>query len=377
MAKLEKVYWALQKHLDRQPVGYPATNSGVELRLLKQMFTPDEANLALNLSYEPQSTQQIYAAMNNEDKSFEKLENMLHEMTSKFIIHHIMRNGETYFSLIPLIVGMYEGQLKKLTPQFIKDFDEYTSDKAFGLSFLATELPQMRTIPIEKSITPTHNVTTYDHFESILNNTEGPFVVSECICRKSKDMKETPCQKTERTETCLAVGEMANICLKADWGRQIEKEEAFSIMRANQADGLVLQPNNAQKMEFICACCGCCCGMLNVHKMLPKPLDFWASNFYAAINSEDCTSCGTCVDSCEVNAVDFDGEESLATVNLDRCIGCGNCVPTCPGEAIQLQKKDLEITPPTTQEDLYNIIMEKKKGAFGKFKLAMKLMRQN
>jgi hypothetical protein len=45
------VYRKLQKHLDKMPVGYPATASGVELRLSKFLFTPKQARIALELDY--------------------------------------------------------------------------------------------------------------------------------------------------------------------------------------------------------------------------------------------------------------------------------------------------------------------------------------
>ena len=38
MSVEEKVYRDLQKHLDKQAVGFPATKSGVELRILKHLF---------------------------------------------------------------------------------------------------------------------------------------------------------------------------------------------------------------------------------------------------------------------------------------------------------------------------------------------------
>ena len=375
MQKIDKIYKALQKHLDKQPVGYPATTNGVELRLLKQMFTPEEANLALHMSYQLKTAKQIYAGMIDNEMSLEHLESLLDQMTNKMVIFHIAKNDNTYYCLMPLIVGMYEGQINNLTPQYIKDFDEYTSKMSFGLSFLATKLPQMRTIPIEKSITPAHRVMTYDHLESILKDTPGPFAVNECICRKSMEIKNEPCRKTKRNETCLAVGEMAEACFKANWGRRIKREEAFSIMRQNQADGLILQPNNSQQVEFICACCGCCCGMLRVHKFLPKPNDFWASNFYATIDSEACTGCTTCVSRCEVNALSANDDQNIR-INLDRCLGCGNCVPTCPAEAIQLIRKNDEVIPPATRVDLYDTIMQNKKGAWAKAKLAFRLMRK-
>ena len=52
----------------------------------------------------------------------------------------------------------------------------------------------------------------------------------------------------------------------------------------------------------------------------------------------------------------------ISKVNLKRCIGCGLCVSTCPEEAIQLKKKDKEIEPPSTVEDLYAEIANIKEG---------------
>ena len=46
------VYKKLRKHLDAQPVGFPATASGVERRILREVFTADEAKLALDLGAE-------------------------------------------------------------------------------------------------------------------------------------------------------------------------------------------------------------------------------------------------------------------------------------------------------------------------------------
>ena len=47
------LYRALQQHLDKMPVPYPATASGVELRILKQLFPPEDARLTLCLAAIP------------------------------------------------------------------------------------------------------------------------------------------------------------------------------------------------------------------------------------------------------------------------------------------------------------------------------------
>ena len=61
-------------------------------------------------------------------------------------------------------------------------------------------------------------------------------------------------------------------------------------------------------------------------------------------------------------------------MNLDRCIGCGVCVSTCPQKAIALNKRPVEVKPPETREDLYEIIMANKKGRWEKLKLTGKLL---
>ena len=48
------LYRKLQRHLDRMPVAFPPTESGVEIRILQRLFTPDEARMALCLSAIPE-----------------------------------------------------------------------------------------------------------------------------------------------------------------------------------------------------------------------------------------------------------------------------------------------------------------------------------
>ncbi len=87
------------------------------------------------------------------------------------------KDGIDHYFNIPLVVGMYEGQLNRLTPDFLADFDEYSSSRAFSLELLSTELPQMRTIPVEESVTPEHHVSTYDQLTDLILGTDGPIAV--------------------------------------------------------------------------------------------------------------------------------------------------------------------------------------------------------
>jgi ferredoxin len=114
--------------------------------------------------------------------------------------------------------------------------------------------------------------------------------------------------------------------------------------------------------------------MLAVHKSLPKPLDFWATNFLAKVDPDKCDACGACENSCQVGAVVVSEEKRYAVVEPERCLGCGVCVTFCPTDAITLSKKPTEVRPPQTREDLYDIIMTNKKDRLGKMKLTGKLV---
>ena len=111
-----------------------------------------------------------------------------------------------------------------------------------------------------------------------------------------------------------------------------------------------------------------------MQQRLPKPLDFWATNFYAVIDRAACNGCGTCEKRCQTAAARIDAVQQKAVLNLDRCIGCGNCVPTCPQKAISLVKKPVEVRPPQNREELLDILGAHKQGRWGKAKVAGKFL---
>jgi electron transport complex protein RnfB len=233
--KEETVYRNLQKHLDKQAVGFPATKSGAEIRILKRFFSPEEAQMALHLSYQPRSIKDIYETVRSSGISLADMEAVLGAMLKKGSIGHSVKENTDYYFTLPFIVGMYEWQLNRLTPEFLADVAEYASDKAFGLEFLSTKLPQMRTIPVEKSIRVEHHVTTYDNLKEIINTTDGPIGILECICRKAAGIRGKPCKKTARLETCMVFGDWAREAIKMGISRPISQAEALEIARQNEA----------------------------------------------------------------------------------------------------------------------------------------------
>jgi Na+-translocating ferredoxin:NAD+ oxidoreductase subunit B len=359
MENADKVYIDLRKHLDKQAVGFPATKSGVEIRILKHLFTPEQATLALHLNYQPQSARDIFNQVKGSGIFLEKVKSLLEEMERNGAIVSTLKNGTEHYFVIPLLVGVVELHGYRATPQFWADFSEYASGE-FGRAYASTKVSQMRTIPVEKSIPVEHHVTTYDQIREIINSTDGPITVSRCMCREGAKQRGQPCHVTSRLETCMCFGDWARHFIKLGLSKEITREEALEVVRQNEEDGLVLQPNNYQKIDFICSCCGCCCGVLTRQKVLPKPAVNWAHNFHAAVETETCTGCGTCVEKCQMNAARIDEQNGYSTINLDRCIGCGNCVAACPSGAVRLVKREKETVPPEDSSSLYKILAERK-----------------
>ncbi|MFX1366744.1 MAG: DUF362 domain-containing protein [Promethearchaeota archaeon] len=357
----DNIYRKLQEHLDKLPIGFPATESGVELRILKNLFTPEQAELAMKLGFQPLPLTKIYRKVKRSGLTIAQLENKLDEMDEKGIIYcgSVEEQDKLvkYYSNAPLVIGFYEYQADRLTADFYNDALQYF-EEAFLDEYNRTKIPQFRTIPIEESITFEQEISTYDQIRALIENIGEPIAVQECICRKGKDLIEDPCKKTDLRESCFSFRTAAKTYINKGLGREISKEEALKILKKAEEDGLVLQPGNSQRPLAICTCCGCCCGILTNQKRLLEPAQFFATNFYASVDENLCIGCESCKERCNMDAIHM--ENNIANVNKARCIGCGVCIPTCTSEAIKLLKKDKETIPPKNTTATYMAIMNKK-----------------
>jgi electron transport complex protein RnfB len=366
MAAETDAYRQLQKHLNKMPVGYPATKSGVEIKLLKGIFTPQEANIATHLDYKHKTVDQIFETAQVEVGSKEELTRILDEIVAKGGITRRERDNQKQYAVIPLVLwGIYEQQLKRLDPAFLNDVGQYLMGE-FGYELATSKLPKMRVIPIEESVEAEHRIATYDELRHLIEQAGDRIAIQECVCRKVSDLQGKHCQATERREVCMSLGDLADLYVEEGWGRKVDQNEALELARINEKEGLVLMPGNEQEPAFMCACCGDCCGMLSMIQNFPRPADVVGSNYYAQVNTELCTGVGTCLERCPMDAVLMDN--GFASVDLARCIGCGLCVPTCPEDAIHLVKKDQETVPPLTEEDLFDTILAQKSTLTGKMR---------
>ncbi|MFX0123212.1 MAG: 4Fe-4S binding protein [Candidatus Hodarchaeota archaeon] len=340
------VYNRLREHLHGLPVGFPSTQSGVEIRILKRLFTEEEAEMAIQLSPFA-STATDVAEKTGQDP--ESVESILEKMSTKGLIFNSRKGGITTYRASWFIVGIFEYQVNRLTKEFVEEFDKYMDD---GLrdELYSYDTHQLRIVPINQAINAGKRIASYDDARELIKQ-QSKISIHNCICRQKKDLQGSSCSRHEEREVCLAFSSGAYYYLEHGLGREITQEEALKSLDFAEEKGLVLSPGNAQKTFVMCLCCGDCCEFLSLLKKYPKPSSLIKSNYYAQVDRDLCSGCETCVDRCQMDAISI--IEDISTINLDFCIGCGLCVTTCPEEALSLQIKTERAVPPANVNELY------------------------
>lgn len=324
------IYERLADHLDGLPAGFTRTPAGVELRILRRLFTEHEAGLALHLTPIPEEARVI---ARRAKIPAEECGRRLEAMAKRGLIMRVHRKGKPpLYMALQFAVGFWEGQVNRLNRELVEDFEAYLP--AYLNHGFWRKAPQMRTIPVNKSISLQNEVMPYERAEEVVRRHKS-IAVSNCICRQERRILEKGCDKPE--ESCLQFGAAAESVTDAGRGRAISQEEALAILRRAEEAGLVLQPANAKDPLFICTCCGCCCGVLRSLKTHPEPASIVSSPFFASLHTETCKGCGTCTKRCQMEAIHL--EDKKAVLDLTRCIGCGLCVNTCPTHSLSLVRK--------------------------------------
>lgn len=348
-----EVYRKLREQLDQYSCGFPATESGVEFKILERLFTEEEAKMFLSLSLKIETPEEVALRLGREP---EVVASILHQMSEKGSVFP-WRRGETIkYGAMPFVLGIYELQLRTMDKE-MADLCEQYFEEAF-LASSTTVDPVMRTIPVNRSVEVSHPIATYEDSREILKS-EKLIALAKCLCRVQQGLLDKSCDKP--VEVCFLFGSWGQHYIDMGMARQITVEEALKILDQAQEAGLVTQPANSQNPGGMCNCCGECCLILRGLNKLPRPAEVVISNYFAVVDPELCTGCETCLERCQMGATALN-EDGVAEVNIDRCIGCGLCVTTCSDEALHLEikPKAQHRKPPETGREAMEMMAQRR-----------------
>jgi ferredoxin len=340
----EDAYSRLARVLDTLPSGFPSTESGVEIKLLEKIFTPEEASLFCEMRLTPETAEQVAGRTGH---PLEWLKETLETMAGKGQLLGIRVGENRLYKMVPWVVGIYEFQVDRIDEEMAELVDQYITvfqEQCFPQApHFAQTLAVEETIPVDQEALP------YEKVSAIIEKCRS-FRLADCICKKKQGLLGKPCDRP--MEVCLWAVPVPGYFEQFPGYRTISRDEAYALMKKAEEASLVHMTSNTQAGHyFICNCCKCCCPFLTSINETGIPASLVIdSHCYAEIDPEKCSGCGVCADErCQVNALAEEQDEYR--VVRERCIGCGLCVSACPEEAVRLVRKDAadRTTPPESE----------------------------
>ena len=245
------IYEKLRERLDMFPQGFPKTKSGVESKILKELFSPEEAEIMLFLRPTPEPVTVISQRMGRDES---EMADILFQMSKRGLILRGTVQGYTFYYMAPWIVGIWEFQLNNLNQDNILLYEKYFEEGMVperGRPGTAG----FRVIPIQREIKDSTEVQPFEKVSEIIESSYR-FAVADCICRKEARMMGHGCDKI--LEACMMFDLAADYYIENGLGREISKREAQEILlKAKQESGLVHHSSNHKGSKmFICNCCG-------------------------------------------------------------------------------------------------------------------------
>lgn len=312
--------------------------------LLSELFTTEEARLAVTLPLEAMTAGQLSQLIGNTD--FVQIRQTLESMADKGLVLSEKAGENTTYKMLPLLPGIMEFQFLKggtgqrdrkvilLIHEYLKFVNlAYAPSTAVARDESASG---KRIITLEALVAHIAVIHSYADMLELIDKTEH-IAVGTCLCRHRGEILDRPCDKPK--DVCMIFGQEAKAAADRGLVTMLNKDEARAILDRAEEAGLVHQSMYHQGgfVDFLCNCCTCHCGTLRGIKRAPVPSLAAMVRRVIEIDRQSCVNCGDCVPRCQMEALRLD----LVELRLDksRCIGCGLCIYVCPADALKLVER--------------------------------------
>jgi len=351
------VYKALQELLDKDATGCPPAPE-ID-RILRILFTEEEARVALGLGFKPFPVEVIAGRAGVESGAARK---HLEALASRCLIFVKEKEGERRYALLPVMPGLFEfpymkGHEDETLQELAPLWNAYM--KTFGRGFGSASMPVARVLPVQEEIEGALGVLPYDKVFQMIDQARV-VGIGHCACRRTMQNCDAP------REACMMFDEGCDFLVERGFARYISKIEMKEKLREFDQRGLVHQVNNSrERLSFICNCCPCCCELLQSLAKLRNPCALSCSGFVPNLVPEKCNGCGICYERrCPMRAIR--PQARTVAIEESRCIGCGLCVTGCPERALRLDRRLKAPVPAPTIRDM-NMTMLAEKGKLEAF----------
>jgi len=365
----DREYRLLQQRLDRKVQGAP--ESPTLMKILSLLFSPDEAEIAKKIPSQPTSLDILSRRLNIPK---DELNDRMTEMARRGVVIDIEHNGQRYFMLPPVVIGLFEFTFMRSRPdmpmaKLARLFDEYFYENERFTSSLFQGKTQLFRSFVREEAVPDDDHTEILDWErtSHIVTSSSAIAVGLCQCHHSALHLGKACNRSQ--EVCLTFNYAAEALIQNGHARSITPVDAMSILEECKEAGLAQTGDNVQrKVTFICNCCGCCCHVMRGIKTFDLHQGIVTSNWIMKVDLSNCNGCGKCAEACPVDAIEIaeqtEGEKKRkwAVRNETICLGCGVCYSACKfGGATMKPRPKRVFTPETVFDQIVAMAIERGK----------------
>ena len=341
----EAIYQKLAEALNRRGAAYPAVPCPEFYALIKEFFTPEEAEIACGMPNNLATLEELRSCIPGIDG--DRLEKHLESMADKGVVRVKEAAGKKYYELLPFVPGSIElqfmqgrndertrglAQLLREYARALRNINVAASQAAAGTA------PAARIIAVGREVQHLSTILPYEEVLKLIESTEY-ITAGTCVCRHQGDLLGRPCDKPKEN-MCMVFGESARFVAKYGFAHPVSKEEARRTIEEAEKAGLVHSYANTEDraINLLCNCCGCHCFILRPLSRVPVPVQGVIAEWVSVVDEDRCNGCGACVDRCWMKALNLDGDRVVRSI--DRCIGCGVCRYVCAADAIGLERRE-------------------------------------
>ena len=350
------VYIALRNRINRNGQGVGNEVKDGCWDFLMQEFAEDEAAFYLKLP--------MYRYFNDEEAGeaagipAAEAKEMCDSLSYRGLLNRVTRCGVSFYHTLAFAHGMLEfmmdryeedGFVAKAFGMLGADYSYQTRNQGSAMYFA---------IPVQQDIVGETTILPYNDWGSIIERNDV-IAVSPCQCRTFTPIRSgEPLSCDHPLETCMSFGEQAQYYVENGIGRQIDKDEARSILQRSVDAGMVLQVMNTKQCDVICSCHGDCCAILSGYIAMEGDVENlkYVSNYDLVVDQDACIQCGACAERCPMFTITMDEETGYPVVG-NLCVRCGQCATVCPAGARTLvaRAEDDRVEIPYDMIDDYHV----------------------